>query len=76
MDIDDYRMCIEYEYVMAMSEQMREYQLAGIDVSTIDVYRDLMKQYHSDPDIDLEHDAEEFKPILNALKRERGWPKQ
>jgi len=59
---------------MDMTKQIQQYQLAGVDIEQVDVYRDFMDRYRQKPKIDLEQDAAEFKTIFEAIKRDRQWP--
>lgn len=73
MDIDDFRSYLEYEYILKMSEQIRQYQIAGYDVTSMPTYREFLEKYDPRPQLDLDHEAQEFKPIFDMLKREKRW---
>lgn len=73
MDVDDYRSYLEYEYILKMSDQIRQYQLAGYDVTSMPTYREFIEKYDTRPQLNLEKEASEFKQIFDILKREKRW---
>jgi len=73
MDIDDMNYYAEYHYIEQMSNQIRQYQVAGIDVAQIDTYKAFIDKYSPKQQMDLTADAQEFANIFNAIKKDKRW---